>query len=110
MPQTRVNLHGASAPVAGTDGQSAPGLRLPIDASGLARFLASANEKLDDRRIALLWTAGFLVLGAALRLAWLVHDRFRIVNSEAFFLARAFVTKGELADAYSPIFNARTPA
>ena len=105
MPQTKVTLHGASAPVVRTDGQSAPGLRL-----GLARFLASADEKLDDRRIALLWTVGFLVLGAALRLAWLVHDRFRIGNSRAFFFARAFATKGELADAYSPIFNARTPA
>jgi hypothetical protein len=46
----------------------------------------------------------------ALRFAWRVHDRFRIVDSEAFFVARAFATKGELGDAYSPIVNVRTRA
>ncbi len=85
-----------------THGRSTPGLRRLIGVSWLVSFLASANEKLKDRTIALRWTVGILILGAALRFAWLVHDRFRIVDSEAFFVARAFATKGELADAYGP--------
>src|ERR1700722_8806616 len=72
-----------------------------MGASWLVSSLASANEKLNDRRIGFRWTVGILILGAALRFAWLVHDRFRVVDSEAFFEAAAFATKGELADAYS---------
>ena len=104
MPQPNLSIHEASALASGrpTGGQTTAGLKLPIDATWLASCLASADEKLSDRRIALRWTVGILTLGAALRFAWLVHDRFRIVDSEAFFVARAFATKGELADAYGP--------
>ena len=104
MPQPNLSIRDASAFASRrpTDGQTRAGLKLPIDATWLASSLASANEKLNDRRIALRWTVGILILGAALRFAWLVHDRFRVVNSEAFFVARAVATKGELADAYGP--------
>ncbi|MGH6799037.1 MAG: hypothetical protein ACREDI_11730, partial [Roseiarcus sp.] len=44
-------------------------------------------------------TAGILIIGAALRFAWLFLDGFRIVPSEAFYGAAAFATMGEVADA-----------
>jgi hypothetical protein len=104
MPQPNLTIRNASAPYgASIDSRADPAqIEIPFGASSLASFLASANEKLNDRRVAFRWTVGILTLGAALRFAWLVHDRFRVVNSEAFFVARAFATKGELADAYAP--------
>jgi hypothetical protein len=98
MTQSNLTLHDA-APAAfrPKDGQSTSGL----GASWSLSFLTPASQKLGDRRIAFRWTVGILILGAALRFAWLIHDRFRVVDSEAFFEARAFATKGELADAYS---------
>jgi hypothetical protein len=49
------------------------------------------------------WTmAGILILGAALRIAWIFHHGFSIVPSEGFYEAAAFATRGELADAYGP--------
>ena len=73
-----------------------------IGASWLLSFLASANEKLNDRRIAFRCTAVVLIVGAALRFAWLFHGGFRVPLSEAFYEAAAFATRGELADAYGP--------
>jgi hypothetical protein len=104
MTQSNLAIHNASAPYgASIDSRADPAkIEIPSGASRLASFLASANKRLNDRRVAFRWTAGILTLGAALRFAWLVHDRFRVVNSEAFFVARAFATKGELADAYAP--------
>lgn len=74
----------------------------PISASRWLGFLDSANERLNDRRIMVRWTGGILIVGAALRFAWLFHDGFRVVPSEAFNEAAAFATRGELADAYGP--------
>jgi hypothetical protein len=46
-----------------------------------------------------LGTAGVLILGAALRFAWVFHEGFNVTPSEAFLEAGAFAAKGELADA-----------
>lgn len=73
-----------------------------IGASWLLSFLGSANEKLNDRRIAFRCTAVVLIVGAALRFAWLFHRGLRAPLSEAFDEAAAFATRGELADAYGP--------
>jgi hypothetical protein len=47
-------------------------------------------------------TAGVLILGAAVRFAWVFHDGFGVIPSEGFFEAAALATKGEMADAYGP--------
>src|SRR5579871_5772485 len=69
----------------------------------LAKIVAIANRKLDDRTIQSRAVAGFLILGAAIRLAWVVfYDRFHIAPSEAFNLGATFGRTGELADAWGP--------
>lgn len=70
--------------------------------SWLPSLLASANESLNDRRTMGRYTAGLLIIGAAIRLAWVFHDGFGIIPSEGFYEAAAFGSKGELADAYGP--------
>ena len=70
--------------------------------SWLPSLLASANESLNDRRTMGRYTAGLLIIGAAIRLAWVFHNGFGIIPSEGFYEAAAFGSKGELADAYGP--------
>jgi hypothetical protein len=65
-------------------------------------LLMSVCEGLNDRTTLRWAIVGALTLGAALRFAWIFHDGFGVVPSEAFFEAAAFATKGELADAYGP--------
>jgi hypothetical protein len=68
----------------------------------LSDLLASAGESLNNRRTMRWAIAGTLILGAALRFAWVFHEGFGIIPSEGFFEAAAFATRGELADAYGP--------
>src|SRR5271170_5012110 len=57
---------------------------------------------LDDRRMMRRYTAAILIVGAALRFAWVFFKGFSIPPSEAFYEAAAFAARGELADAYGP--------
>ena len=50
------------------------------------------------------------MLGAALRFAWVFHNGFGVIQSEGFFEAAAFATKGELADAYGPGYRSYRPS
>jgi hypothetical protein len=110
LPITREAVGGTSvklnspcrlAPLSDTRAMTIGGV-VDVRASGSLSFLASANEKLKDRRIAFRCTAGILIIGAALRFAWLFHGGFRVPLSEAFYEAAAFAARGELADAYGP--------
>jgi hypothetical protein len=73
-----------------------------MSASRLPGLLASVDESLNDRRTMRWAIAGALILGAAIRFAWIFHGGFGVIQSEAFFEAAAFATRGELADAYGP--------
>jgi hypothetical protein len=73
-----------------------------MNASWFANVVASCNEKLKDRRVLLLHAAGLLVLGAGLRFAWLFNAGLGVTPTEAFNIAAAFATRGELADAWGP--------
>ena len=67
------------------------------------KIVAFANRKLSDRTILSRVVAGFLMLGAAIRFAWLLfYDQFHIPRSEAFNLGATFGKTGELADAWGP--------
>jgi hypothetical protein len=70
--------------------------------SRIPSLLASANEKLKDRRTMRWCVTGVLILGAALRIAWVFHEGFNVIPSEGFYEAAAFASKGELADAHGP--------
>ncbi len=70
--------------------------------SSIPSLLASANEKLNDRRTMRLYVTGVLILGAVLRIAWVFHEGFDVIPSEGFYEAAAFGSKGELSDAYGP--------
>lgn len=71
---------------------------------GVGAWLApdgAVNRRLE--RLAPLITAGLLVLGALWRVLWVLKaDRLEPLNSEALNVARAFASRGELADAYGP--------
>jgi hypothetical protein len=73
-----------------------------MNASWFANVVASANETLTDRRVFFRCAAGLLVLGALLRFAYLFYVGFTPPPSEAFNVAAAFATRGELADAWGP--------
>jgi hypothetical protein len=73
-----------------------------MNPSWFANIIASVNEKLKDRRILFRHAAGLLVLGAGLRFAWLFCVGFVVPQTEAFNIAAAFATRGELADAWGP--------
>lgn len=69
----------------------------------LAKIVAFANRKLNDRAILSRAVAGFLIIGAVIRFAWVIfYDQFHIAPSEAFNLGAAFGRTGELADAWGP--------
>jgi hypothetical protein len=73
-----------------------------MNASWAVDVVASANKTLADRRLFLRHAAGVLVLGAVLRFAYLFRVGFTPPPSEAFNVAAAFATRGELADAWGP--------
>jgi hypothetical protein len=73
-----------------------------MNASWFINVVASANETLTDRRLFFRCAAGLLVLGAVLRFAYLFYVGFTPPPSEAFNVAAAFATRGELADAWGP--------
>jgi hypothetical protein len=73
-----------------------------MNASWFVNVVASANETLTDRRVFFRCAAGLLVLGALLRFAYLFYVGFTPPPSEAFNVAAAFATRGELADAWGP--------
>ncbi len=73
-----------------------------MKSSRLVSLLASANEKLDDRGTMRRYTAGVLIVGAALRFGWVLVKGFAVIPTEAFYEAVAFASRGELADAYGP--------
>jgi hypothetical protein len=75
---------------------------LLLKTSWLLSLLASANEKLDDRRTLRRYMAGILIVGIGLRFAYVFLKGFSILPSEAFNEASAFATRGELADAFGP--------
>jgi hypothetical protein len=75
---------------------------LLVDIFRLPSLLPSVNDRLNDRRTMRWAIAGVLILGAALRFAWVFYDGFGVIPSEGSFEAAAFATKGELADAYGP--------
>jgi hypothetical protein len=51
--------------------------------SRLLSLIATANENLDDRRMMRRYTAGILIVGAALRFAWALLKGFSIPSNEA---------------------------
>src|SRR5271163_3307166 len=73
-----------------------------MNASWFANVVASGDEKLKDRRVFLRHAAGLLVLGVGLRFAWLFNAGLGVTPTEAFNIAAAFATRGELADAWEP--------
>src|SRR5579871_1568240 len=74
--------------------------RFKMDASWFANVVASADDKLSDRRLFFQCAAGLLVLGGFLRFAYLFKVGLTPPPSEAFNVAAAFATRGEIADAW----------
>jgi hypothetical protein len=64
--------------------------------------MASANEKLDDRRTMRAYMAGILTAGGALRIVYVFFTGVSMPPSEASLEASAFAARGELADAFGP--------
>ena len=73
-----------------------------MNASWFANVIASANETLTDRRLFLRHAAWLMILGAVLRFAYLFRVGLAPHPSEAYNVAAAFATRGELADAWGP--------
>jgi hypothetical protein len=69
-----------------------------MNASWFANVIASANETLTDRRLFLRHAAWLMILGAVLRGAYLFRVGLAPHPSEAYNVAAAFATRGELAD------------
>jgi hypothetical protein len=66
-------------------------------------LLELANDRLKDGGTAFRIMASILVLGAAIRFAWLIHSGLLPNHlSEAFYEEAAFAERGELADAFGP--------
>ncbi len=57
-------------------------------------LLASANEKLDDRRTMRRYTVAILIAGAALRFAYVLLNGFSIPPSEAILEAERLRRQG----------------
>ena len=73
-----------------------------MNASWFADVIASANETLTDRRLFFRHAAWLMILGAVLRFAYLFRVGLAPHPSEAYNVAAAFATRGELADAWGP--------
>jgi hypothetical protein len=73
-----------------------------MNASWFADVIASANETLTDRRLFFRHAAWLMILGAVLRFAYLFRVGLAPHPSEAYNVAAAFATLGELADAWGP--------